>query len=181
MSQTELPYDQYGGTGWALFDWVHSSDRPQLTFVAGNMHSLRLQFDAYRRVLQMPYAFAQIQLWVWSQNDFRLTVYKPGPNTTETLYPTAYPDTETTVSAVTLREYRIPTGGAWGGGTYQNNRTTTSNQMTIVNRFFGIHEIATPANFVNEVVRITISQPGTKSKVRLLAIGHHNNNFENGT
>lgn len=179
MSPTDLPYDQYGGTGWALIDWVHSSDRPQLTFVAGNMHALRLQFDAYRRVLQMPFAYAQIQLWVWSQNDYRLSVFKPGPNTTETIYPSAYPDSQATTSAITVREYRIPTAGSWGGGTYQNNRTTTSNQMTIANRFFGIHEIATPTNFVNEVVRITISQPGTKSKVRLLAIGHHNNNFEN--
>ena len=178
MSRINMPFDQYGGTGWALFDWEYNLNRPTLSFIAGNMHALRLQFDAYRRELQMPYDTLQIQFWIWSQNDYRFYVshrYVEGFNP-NTLYPQAYPTQEDLVTTATIREYR----GTAPSGSYQNHLVTTSSQTTIANRFFGIYDITFPGPIGALTVQAWIEQPGTKSKVRVLAIGHHNSNFENG-
>lgn len=186
-----LPTSQYAGQGWALFDWTYHATRPQLLFRAGNMDAARLQFDAYRRFVHIPYWAAQIQFWCWSQNDFRLLISRRanGADVTldQTLYPQAFPEVVPIVTGVTVREYRFPTGTQWGTGSFQNQYTQTQKQMTISNRFFGVFDVKTRTNqdpiggrFDPYGLRVDFEQPGTRSTIRVLALGHHNHVWQTG-
>lgn len=177
------PTEQYAGQGWVLFDWEHSATRPQLTFRAGNMEATRLQFDAYRRFVHMPQWAAQVQFWCWSTNDFRLLEYRRANGVTPTLsqtnWPQVFPEVSPLVSGVAVREYRFPDGVGWGQGWYRNNYTTTNEQMTIANRYFGVFDVKTDG-FDPYGVRVEFEQPGTKSVIRVLALGHHNHVWQTG-
>jgi hypothetical protein len=186
-----FPTEQYAGQGWALFDWDYHATRTQLTFRAGNMDASRIQFDAYRRFVHIPQWAAQVQLWCWSQNDFRITEGKRrGSNRflVSTRYPQAWPDSVQTVAGASVREYRFPFAQTWTQGSYQNNYISTAKQMTIAGRWFGVFDFATttqqtfqgPDAFDPYGILLDFEQPGTKSTVRVLAIGHHNHVWQTG-
>lgn len=181
---TTRPTEQYAGQGWVLFDWEYSATRPQLTFRAGNMEATRLQFDAYRRFVHMPQWAAQVQFWCWSTNDFRLLRYRRVNGVTPTLYqtdfPQVFPEVVPLVSGVIVREYRLQANALWGQGSYQNNYTLTNEQMTIANRFFGVFDVSTESGFDPYGVRVDFEQPGNKSVIRVLALGHHNHVWQTG-
>lgn len=183
----DRPFDQYAGQGWALFDWNYHATRPQLLFRAGNMEATRIQFDAYRRWLHVPQWAAQIQLWCWCQNDFRIEESKrPGTNPiiVATHYPTAFPESLQTVVGAAVREYRFGGAQVWGQGAYQNNYTTSTAQLTIANRYFGVFEFRTTTQgqgaFDPFGIKLDFVQPGTKSTIRVLALGHHNHVWQTG-
>lgn len=181
------PTDQYAGQGWALFDWEYSATRPQLIFRAGNMDATRVQFDAYRRFVHVPQWAAQVQLWCWSQNDFRIQESKrtgSNPTVVGTHYPQAWPEQLQTVVGAAVREYRFPNLQQWTQGSYQNNYTTSAAQLTIAGRWFGVFEFATTTQgagaFDAYGIRLDFEQPGTKSTIRVLALGHHNHVWQTG-
>jgi hypothetical protein len=191
MSTTSRPTEQYAGQGWVLFDWDYHASRPQLTFRAGNMDATRMQFDAYRRFVHIPQWAAQVQLWCWSQNDFRIQEIKrtgSNPVLVNTWYPQAWPDSVQTVAGAAVREYRFPGLQTWTQGSYQNNYTSTAKQMTIAGRWFGVFDFATttqqtfqgPDAFDPYGIRLDFEQPGTKSTIRVLALGHHNHVWQTG-
>ena len=190
MSQTRPTY-QATGQGWALFDWDYHATRPQLTFRAGCMDATRIQFDAYRRWVHMPHWAAEIQLWCWSANDFRVNQLRRtfGNNQyNEVLvrqhYPQAWPQSIDVANDIRVRDYRLPNNptGPWGAGSFQNLFATTPVQMTIAGRWAGVFTIATtPADYADPfATKIEILQPGTKSVVRVLALGHHNQTWRTG-
>lgn len=182
------PTSQATGTGWALFDWDYHATRAQLTYRAGNMDSVRLQFDAYRRFIHIPQWAAEITFWCWSQNDFRLQQWRRGigPDVLAwNHYPQAWPQSIEVANDIRIREYRLPNNptGPWGAGAFQNLFATTPVQMTIANRFFGVFNvIATPEQYAFDpyATRVEVFQPGTKSTVRILAVGHHNETWRTG-
>lgn len=181
------PSEQYAGQGWAAFDWNHHATRPQFSFLAGNMDATRLQFDAYRRFLHVPQWAAQVQLWCWSQNDFMIEESRrtgTNPVLVATHYPQAWPDSVQTVVGAQVREYRFPNIQTWTQGTFQNNYTTSAAQLTIAGRFFGLFEFRTttqgPGAFDPYGIRLDFVQPGTKSTVRILALGHQNHVWQTG-
>lgn len=187
MLQIDRPFDQYAGQGWALFDWNYHATRPQLLFRAGNMDATRLQFDAYRRWLHVPHWAAQIQLWCWCQNDFRIEESRrigSNPTIVATHYPTAFPESLQTVVGVAVREYRFAAGAAWTQGSYQNNYTTSNAQLTIADRYFGVFEFRTttqiPGGFDPFGIKLDLVQPNNKSTIRVLALGHHNHVWQTG-
>jgi hypothetical protein len=88
---------------------------------------------------------------------------------------------------VTVREYRFQTGTKWGTGSFQNKYTQTQKQMTIANRFFGVFDVKTRTNqdpiggrFDPYGLRVDFEQPGTRSTIRVLALGHHNHVWQTG-
>lgn len=163
-------------TGWALFDWEsNTTGRPTFTRIAGGMSATRLQFDRYRRYLQMVGWGSQVQLWVWSSATFGISFWyqSTGGAVTETYGPQVYPEAANLETSVTPREARFTAGGGglfdWDAGAYHTSRTTTAAQMTIAGRFFGHYTFAQIGNGAGR--RIWFSGA---SCVRILAIGQHN-------
>ena len=189
MSQTRPTY-QATGQGWALFDWEYHATRPQLTFRAGCMDATRIQFDAYRRWVHMPHWAAEVQFWCWSQNDFPVNQIRRsgiGPYKDVLIkrhYPQAWPQSIDVANDIRVREYRLPTDitSPWGSGKFQNLFATTPVQMTNTGRWAGVFTIATTPDHYSDpfATKIDILWPGTKSVVRVLALGHHNETWRMG-
>jgi hypothetical protein len=185
MLQTR-PTSQYAGTGWCLIDYDYHATRPQFTYRAGNMAATRLQFDAYRRFLHMPYWAAEIQFWCWSQADFKLVELNADTGFTSDVvrehFPQAWPQSIEVPNDVRIREYRLPNNptGLWGQGTYQNYVANAAVQMTIAGRWAGVFRIAATPSDYPFGKSLEIANGGAAATVRILAIGHHNQTWATG-
>jgi len=173
MLPTEYPFA--AATGWALFDWQPSATaRATFTRIAGGMSASRLQLDRYRQNLQIVIPNSQIQFWVWAEQTFSLFSWANG--TITTFNPHVYPESISVETAITPREARavgfnrpgIGFGVFFVNGVYYTGRTLTANQITIVNRYFGVYTIAGAIQTAG--TRVYIS---SLNRVRVLAIGHN--------
>ena len=181
MSRINGQVDQWnftGSTGWALYDWNYSADRPTFAFIAGNPQGARVQLNRYRRCVQLIGTRSDVLIFSWSAKPYQLIF---GDNATncnvrEAKYRKQTVDVDSAITAI--REGRV-TADVNPETTvqFQNQTTQTTKQYTgdkwasVDFLSGGIVDAATFTPYYVSRPWFTFAQSSPYSVVRTLVIG----------